>query len=73
MNSRERGLPKVMAMIEVSCKTGYNIRELRQLIYKTSFEIKEKGRYLRREIKISFATDALLKGDCHDSFAVFRS
>ena len=43
MNTRERGLPKVMAMIEVSCKTGYHIRELRQLIYNTSFEIKEKG------------------------------
>ena len=42
-NTRERGLPKVMAMIEVSCKTGYHIRELRQLIYNTSFEIKEKG------------------------------
>jgi len=43
LNTRERGLPKVMAMIEVSCKTGYHIRELRQLIYNTSFEIKEKG------------------------------
>ena len=43
MNTRERGLPKVMAMIEVSCKTGYHIRELRQLVYNTSFEIKEKG------------------------------
>ena len=43
MNTRERGLPKVMAAIEVSCKTGYHIRELRHLIYNTSFAIKEKG------------------------------
>ncbi|XP_068698664.1 leucine-rich repeat serine/threonine-protein kinase 1-like [Montipora capricornis] len=43
INTRERGLPKVMAKIEVSCRTGYNIQKLRQLIYKTSFEIKEKG------------------------------
>lgn len=64
LNTRERGLPKVMAMIEVSCKTGYNIRELRQLIYKTSYEIKEKGRYLGREMKISFATALLSKGHC---------
>ena len=54
----------MMAMIEVSCKTGYNIRELRQLIYKTSYEIKEKGRYLGREMKISFATAPLSKGHC---------
>ena len=44
LNTRERGLPKVRAMIEVSCKTGYHIRELRQLIYNTSFDIKEKGK-----------------------------
>lgn len=43
LNTRERGLPKVRAMIEVSCKTGYHIRELRQLIYNTSFDIKERG------------------------------
>lgn len=46
-NTRERGLPKVMAMIEVSCKTGYHIRELRQLIYSTSYEIKEKGSLIK--------------------------
>ena len=61
-----------MAMIEVSCKTGYNIRELRQLIYKTSYEIKEKGRYLGSEMKISFATALLSKGHCHGTFAVCR-
>ena len=43
-NTRERGLPKVRALIEVSCKSGYHIKELRQLIYNTSFEIKEKGK-----------------------------
>ena len=40
---RERGLPRVMAAIEVSCKTGYHIKELRQLIYVKAFEIKKKG------------------------------
>ena len=40
---RERGLPKVMAMIEVSSKTGHNVRELRHMIYNIACEIKEKG------------------------------
>lgn len=57
LNTRERGLPKVRAMIEVSCKTGYHIRELRQLIYNTSFDIKEKGKsneFLDRQILVGF-------------------
>lgn len=31
-------------MIEVSCKIGYYIWELRQLIYNMFFDIKEKGK-----------------------------
>ena len=52
---RERGLPRVMATIEVSCKTGHNIKELRQLIYNKAFEIKEKGKaqFKRRAILVS--------------------
>ena len=40
---REKGLPKVMAMIEVSGKSGYNVRELRHMIYNIACDIKEKG------------------------------
>ncbi|KAK3754845.1 hypothetical protein QZH41_011322 [Actinostola sp. cb2023] len=40
---RDRGLPRVMNRIEVSSKTGYNVRELRHMIYKKAIEIKERG------------------------------
>ncbi|XP_048577768.1 leucine-rich repeat serine/threonine-protein kinase 1 isoform X2 [Nematostella vectensis] len=40
---RERGLPKVVNRIEVSGKTGHNVRELRHMIYSVSLDIKERG------------------------------
>ena len=40
---RERGLPKVVQVIDVSCTTGYNVDKLRQAIYNAALEIKGPG------------------------------
>ena len=41
---RERGLPKVVKVINVSCTTGHNIHKLREAIYTTALEIKGPGK-----------------------------
>ena len=41
---RERGLPKVVHVIDVSCvSSGYNIQKLRDLIYTTAMDVKMSG------------------------------
>lgn len=41
---RERGLPNVVRTIDVSCTTGHQISQLREIIYNTALEIKGHGR-----------------------------
>lgn len=43
-NPRERGLPNVVRTIDVSCTTGHQISQLREIIYNTALEIKGHGR-----------------------------
>ncbi|XP_028415469.1 leucine-rich repeat serine/threonine-protein kinase 1-like isoform X2 [Dendronephthya gigantea] len=40
---RERGLPRVVRMVDVSCTTGHHINLLREMIYTTALEIKGPG------------------------------
>ncbi|RDD43578.1 Leucine-rich repeat serine/threonine-protein kinase 1 [Trichoplax sp. H2] len=42
-NAREVGLPQVINMTEVSCKTGYGIKGLRTLIYDTAYNLRVSG------------------------------
>ena len=39
----ERGLPKVVRVIDVSCTSGHHITILRDMIYTTALEIKGPG------------------------------
>lgn len=41
-NLTERGLPRVVEIIEVSCKNNRNINKLRELIYDTVMELKSE-------------------------------
>ncbi|KAF7489736.1 Leucine-rich repeat serine/threonine-protein kinase 1 [Sarcoptes scabiei] len=53
MDSDKRGLPKVVATIEVSTKTRHNIRLLANLIYQTACEIRTsdgKNRLLEQKV-----------------------
>ena len=40
---RERGLPRVVRMVDVSCTSGHHINLLRDMIYATALEIKGPG------------------------------
>ena len=40
---RERGLPRVVRVIDVSCTSGHHINLLREMIYTTALEIKGPG------------------------------
>ena len=40
----EKGLPSVVEIIEVSCKTNHNITKLRDLIYDTVMNLKGQGK-----------------------------
>ena len=42
---RERGLPRVVRVIDVSCTSGHHINMLREMIYNTALEIKVPGKY----------------------------
>ena len=42
---RERGLPRVVKVVDVSCTTGHNISMLREMIYTTALEIKGPGKF----------------------------
>ena len=39
----EKGLPNVVGLLEVSCKTNFNINTLRDLIYDTVTKMKGEG------------------------------
>lgn len=41
---RERGLPRVVRVIDVSCTNGHHINMLREMIYTTALEIKVPGK-----------------------------
>ena len=45
VNPRERGLPKVVRVIDVSCTTGHHINILREMIYTAALEIKGPGEF----------------------------
>ena len=44
VNPRERGLPRVVRVIDVSCTTGHHIQMLREAIYTAALEIKGPGK-----------------------------
>lgn len=44
---RERGLPRVVRVIDVSCTSGHHINILREMIYTTALEIKGPGKCAR--------------------------
>ncbi len=45
----EKGLPRVLAIAEVSCKnrTEHNIRDLRNIIYETATSLKDSRKFIR--------------------------
>lgn len=45
---RERGLPKVVRVIDVSCTSGHHINTLRDMIYTTALEIKVPGKFTQK-------------------------
>ena len=73
MDADKRGLPRVVDSVEISCRTGYNIRHLANLIYDTAVELRCPGNaFIRRLSDYLLLTVYVIKRLHIAFFALFR-